>query len=74
MGGNGSLIGAFAGGNPTNHLASGQFYFTDPNITQTSTDELLVSDGFNLVKVVVQWFLNFWVNSRYLVNVMFAYW
>mgnify|MGYP001208318918 CR=1 FL=1 len=52
VGGNGSHIGAFAGGNPTNHLASGQFYFTDPNITQTSTDELLVSDGFNLVKVV----------------------
>ncbi len=52
IGGNGSHVGAYAGGEPTTHLASGQFYFTDPNITQTSTDKLFVSDAFNLVKVV----------------------
>ena len=52
VGGNGSHIGAYAGGNPTDNLNSGQFYFTAPNITQTESDELLVSDAFNLVKVV----------------------
>jgi len=50
--GNGSHIGAYAGGLPTTHVASGQFYFTTPNITQTSTDELVVSDAFNLTKIV----------------------
>ena len=52
VGGNGSHVGAYAGGLPTSHLASGQFYFPNPNITQTASDELLVSDAFNLVKVV----------------------
>jgi hypothetical protein len=50
--GNGSHVGAYSAGIPTDHLSSGQFYFTSPNHTQTSTDSLFVSDAFNLVKVV----------------------
>ena len=50
--GNGSHLGAYAAGLPVTDLNSGQFYFTAPNLTQTATDELVVSDAFNLVKVV----------------------
>ena len=50
--GNGSHLGSYAAGLPVTDLNSGQFYFTAPNLTQTATDELVVSDAFNLVKVV----------------------
>ena len=50
--GNGSHLGSYAAGLPVTDLNSGQFYFTAPNLTQTESDILLVSDAFNLVKVV----------------------
>ena len=53
--GNGSHFtsnGASAPYNPVTDVATGQFYFTAPNLEQNQTDTILVSDAFNLVKVV----------------------
>ncbi|NWJ43965.1 DUF4815 domain-containing protein, partial [Marine Group I thaumarchaeote] len=50
--GNTTHIVTYTGVVPQTTVASGQFYFATPNQTQTGTDTLIVSDAFNLVKVV----------------------
>ena len=50
--GNTTHVVTYTGAVPQTTVASGQFYFATPNQTQTGTDTLIVSDAFNLVKVV----------------------